>query len=585
LIETRGIFGGPVDFSPDGQTLAVWATNSGPCADSFDEFFAVLLNRNGEVIARSDERVVSFDWMPDNRLAFLLNDNDVYKLIIEDERHSFFGSIVATLPPLPGSPSRFRVSPDGTQVLFEVFIGGPVALTFFEFREATVWIMNIDGTNLRQLADTSREKISESDEPLINQPVWSPDSQNVLITENYKFGTHTASVTDIESPTLESTEIFVVNYNYLTYIMPANSPLTLLPPESFSPTGVRPLMTSNQLGEALPRDINPMTRQTWTSAIVQSPTTTGAFPRPNGQVNRGMPGYIYVETYFRDTDADVAITKINLASNEKSVIEFDSPIDSFGGFDVSRSQTRIAMFQRESSDEMYVNIYDERGQILKSYRQANSNYNYTQYGSKVRISPQNEDFVAWPFWNRDNNDQGIVVVNAQTNQIDVFDNRRYEEFSWFPNGDLLLAEKTRVYRARTNGTGFDAPELLFEHVVDLGDIEVSPNGQRLVFHSLGNIFTVNLDGSGLVKVMGSTTHRHRMPAWSPDGQFLLFNTTGSDTTGDVYAYSSKHFVSADAKNIPLYREHIQDHVMEIGEAASMSEFDLFNLYAGNYVWR
>jgi len=195
------------------------------------------------------------------------------------------------------------------------------------------------------------------------------------------------------------------------------------------------------------------------------------------------------------------------------------------------------------------------------------------------MSPQNEDLVAWAYWRREGDkSQGIVVLNAETRRIHYnFNDRRYEYFSWFPNGDMLLVEGRRVYRARANGSGYELPELLFEHIVDLRGVEVAPNGQRLVFHSLGNIFTVNLDGSGLVKVMASTTHRYYRPSWSPDGQFLLFNSDGQ-ATGN--GYKSKHVVSADAMNIPLYHEHIQPGVMEIGESAPTNHD-----YDGPYVWR
>lgn len=564
LIELRAIVRGPVVFSPDRQTLAVWASNSGPCAESFDDRFVTLLNRNGEVIVRSNDSVVGFDWMPDNRLAFMLLDEGVYKLAIESEPNTLNGSFTANLPALPGSPSRFRISPDGTQVLFEVVSGTPVALTAFEFREASVWIMDIDGSNLRQLADTSRPPTPANDKPRINQPVWSPDSQQVLMTENYKSGSQFVSGVDSNSPTLESVELYTANYDYLTYVMPANSALTLLPPESFSPTGVRPLSSSNAQGRVTALSINPLFRQSWTPAVEQSTPSSGSFPKPNGQVNRGFSGHVYVEAGFGDSNADVALAKINLATNEKSIIELDANSDYFGVFDISKSTNRIAMYHFESYDEEYLNIYDASGQQLNSFILANSNYDYSEFGRNFQISPVNENLIAWSFNDFDIDRRGIVVLDAQASTfMHVFDERRYEDFSWFPNGDMLLVEGTKVYRARANTTGFSAAELLFEHTEFPRGVAVAPDGQRLAFHSLGKVFTINLDGSGLVKVFSPTTHRFGSPQWSPDGQFLLINGDGPDFVDDT-----KFFVKSDAMNLPMYWDYIQDTIMKIGEAAT-----------------
>jgi len=255
---------GPVLLSPDGQTLAAWASPNNECANNYYSTYLVILDRSGNTLVFGNGSVQNFDWMPDNRLAFMLEKDGQYKLVIENERNTLFGNVV-NLPPLPGSPARFRISPDGKQVLFEVVSRYPTALTTFSFREATIWIMDIDGSNLRKLADTSRQPTYGI--PRVNQPVWSPDAQNVLMTENYKSGFTPVTGVDSTSLTLESTELATVNYDYMTYIVPANSELTLLPPESFSPTGVRPLFWTNEQGYVQPVQMDPMPRQHWTPKV------------------------------------------------------------------------------------------------------------------------------------------------------------------------------------------------------------------------------------------------------------------------------------------------------------------------------
>lgn len=266
FMEMRLRISSTVLISPDGQTLAAWAKPYDECAEP-DDAFVVTFNRSGEIISTGSSRVRGFDWMPDNRLAFISLDGNTYKLAIQGETNAAFnGTVTATLPDLGGSPTRFRISPDGTQVLFEVVTGGPVALTSFSFREATIWVMNIDGSNLRQLASTSRQPTITNEEPRVNQPVWSPDSQNVLMTENYKRGFSIVTGTDAGSLSLESWELANVNYEYLTYIVPANSDLTLLPPASVSPNGVRPLFWNDE-GQKQPLQMDPMRRHVWTPRV------------------------------------------------------------------------------------------------------------------------------------------------------------------------------------------------------------------------------------------------------------------------------------------------------------------------------
>lgn len=127
--------------------------------------------------------------------------------------------------------------------------------------------MDTDGSNLRQLADTSRPPTITNEAPRVNQPVWSPDAQHVLMTENYKSGFHVYSGADSTSLTLESTYIATVNYDFLTYIVPTNFELALLPPESYSPTGVQPLLWSDEQGKTQPLQMTPMPRHHWTPRV------------------------------------------------------------------------------------------------------------------------------------------------------------------------------------------------------------------------------------------------------------------------------------------------------------------------------
>jgi len=97
--------------------------------------------------------------------------------------------------------------------------------------------------------------------------VWSPDAQHILMTENYKEGGSFVTGADANSYSLESWEVIGVSYDYLTYVMPANSALTRLPPATVSTTGVCPLFWNDQQGKSLPLQMNPMPRHDWTPSV------------------------------------------------------------------------------------------------------------------------------------------------------------------------------------------------------------------------------------------------------------------------------------------------------------------------------
>ena len=572
-IELIGRLVGPVVFSPDGQTLAVLATQFGPC-DDLSDAVVTLLTRDGEVIARG-ERIIGFDWMPDNRLAFMVNDNGVLNLVIENERHSLEGQIIASAPEFAGLGKRFRISPDGQQVLFELVSDLPPTLSTIDYREATVWQMNTDGSNLRQIADTSRlASYNEDgyDDARVNQPVWSPDSQHLLMTENFTSGAVTTFY-GTETDTnfyIESSETTPIDLPDITYIMPAITEFVRLPPPAYSPIGVRPLLSSNQARQIGVLGINPLSRQSWTSEVEPSASSSGSFPNPNGRVNRGLSGDVYFKAGIFDSDFDAAIVKFDVETNVKSIIKLNSTIDGLdsddqlGAFNVSQSKNRIAAFQYESSEREYLTVYDSSGKILSAFLLANSDYDFSEFGANLQISPISENLVAWSFYDFDKDRRGVVVADTQANNFYyVFDDRRYNDFSWFPNGDMLLVDGNKVYRAQANRTGFSAAQLLFEHTVHPTEVSVAPDGQRLVFRSVGHIFTIKLDGSELVKVTSPTTHYWADASWSPDGQSLLLFGRPSDL-GERRSLS---FVSADAMNMPLYEGFGQDGIMELGEGA------------------
>lgn len=96
-----------------------------------------------------------------------------------------------------------------------------------------------------------------------------------------------------------------------------------------------------------------------------------------------------------------------------------------------------------------------------------------------------------------------------------------------PNAQSLL------YVVNADGSGLRAitPGTRLADIVGNAGERLSRDGRRLVFTSMGSIWMIHPDGSGLAEVFQDTQGRLAItPTWSPDGRFILF---GLDPAGSV----------------------------------------------------
>ncbi len=146
------------------------------------------------------------------------------------------------------------------------------------------------------------------------------------------------------------------------------------------------------------------------------------------------------------------------------------------------------------------------------------------------------------------NNQRLLVASEQG---DIFSPR------WSPDGsrvvfvDVSGAGPSRTSHIRivnADGTGmFNLSTHLGEPLTEPGSDEEpawSPDGTRIVFASnraptenpAGNqrkIYSVNADGSGLIRLTDGTEGSENFPAWSPDGTSIAF-TSWRDGNADIY---------------------------------------------------
>ncbi|TPN88948.1 TolB family protein [Aquimarina algicola] len=157
---------GSVHLSRNREYLALFR-NIGQSVSS-DKWLEIY-DREGNLISDQKLDETSIDWLPNGRLVYIQNRSFIFT-----EPYSTTPDYQLTLPEMiSGSPGQISVSPDGTRVAFSMIHTSNFATT-----RATPYVMNSDGTNIKQLADVPGEEF-----PIINSPTWSPDSKWILLKE------------------------------------------------------------------------------------------------------------------------------------------------------------------------------------------------------------------------------------------------------------------------------------------------------------------------------------------------------------------------------------------------------------------
>ena len=156
--------------SPDGQIIAgIWENEN----ESNPIGRLTLVTRQGKILKKTASEVTSYAWLPDGRLISVSN-NTIY---LSDRPHDFVGPAIRKFSADEGTPVQLSVSPDGTKVAFLLLTDQSLV----SFR-GHIYVMNIDGTNLRQLTDSDPNSEFEANE---THPVWSPDGKWILVVNDF----------------------------------------------------------------------------------------------------------------------------------------------------------------------------------------------------------------------------------------------------------------------------------------------------------------------------------------------------------------------------------------------------------------
>lgn len=178
----EGIEAGGGRVSPDGHFMLIdWRR---PGIDDPDSQRQVVIDRQGTVVANLPPMWVH-NFSRDGRIVFITHDGSIYRTSADFRSTERVGEY-----PLQELPNMFDVSPDGSRIAF--------------VNQRHVWVMNLDGSNARQLTDSITREA---------EPSWSPDGKSIGFIQGI-FGT------DLDTGTSTCREAYTIS---------ATAPLTSVP--------------------------------------------------------------------------------------------------------------------------------------------------------------------------------------------------------------------------------------------------------------------------------------------------------------------------------------------------------------------
>ena len=228
---------------------------------------------------------------------------------------------------------------------------------------------------------------------------------------------------------------------------------------------------------------------------------------------------------------------MNTDGSNPRQITFDGAWDSIPAW--SPEGRRLA-FQSDRDGDFELYIYDLD---TMSTRQVTFN-SCADYGPTW--SPDGSRLVYYANCNSAEDQREIFVVDVDGSDIDQITdygdhNNRFPV--WSPDGNWITFtgydnDGYYIYTMRSDGS--DIRRLTRGCVSSF-----SPDNTRLLFSSYcqgGEVNVMNLDGTNIIQLTDTPSHENSTPAWSSDGQHILFQ---SDRDGDFEIY----LMDADGSNV------------------------------------
>jgi Tol biopolymer transport system component len=448
-------------LSPDGsRVLVAWSK-----ADESTVWNPSVFDLQGNVLARYMD-YPSYAWMPDGGLLLARGDS-IYRV----------GADLGTpqlLKRFPGdAPGFLSPSPDGNRVAFGL---GDTALL-----DNHMWVMNIDGTGLRQLSTSSHNE---------DGAAWSPDGKYLALRQGIAY-TGPTIPTD---PTGNSCP-----------------QLWIIPSDAAAPISLDPAAPAAGGWQVHQTAADGSTRNSvcaFSVPIWRAVPT--ALPASAGTPIAGLGGRMWAD------DASSYVL-FDLSTGQPDL--YYSLIDSTDADGLSPAGDEVVVSTRTSSSIQTIRITGLDGTLRSAFTLPQ------QVGGHPRLSPDGQTIAV--DWNDpargDPSDETIVTLFSRTGAV----KQRllgYGSYSWMGDGRLLLTSFNEI---DVVDAAFTQATTLATFKDNVFDAAASPDGKRMVFTMASHVWMSGIDGSALHQLTVSNG-TEGAATWSPDGKVVMLQHMHED---------------------------------------------------------
>jgi Tol biopolymer transport system component len=464
-----GSLGGAYKISPDKTKVIASYYTDNDSTIYIPTVFDLTSNPIGKALA-SFRDYTAWEWLPDGRL--LLAKGDSIYIVPGDL------SAPQLLKQFPNdTPAFLSASPDGTQLAFDLGDAGVL--------KNHVWLMNIDGSNARQLTTSGLNE---------DGATWSPDGKYIAVRQgiSYTFG----------GPP-------VPGGCPVVYILPADAQ----GPVNLDADPPAPAFQAQELEDGKPRDVCAFSAPAWRAAQPDLPRTPGT-GASGGGLNSGLSGRLVY-------DGAPDIVSLDLASGTVTTLvadpgaDFTAPYASFDGTELSYIQSSP---DSGNLDDDQINIIKTDGTVVKKIETPDYLSGYAKLSPDSSLLAVELD----PDPTSCNNCRSSLISLRIADSTVVAAPGEFDSWSWLKNGSLALALNNALY---LTDTAQQNPALQYTFSDTIGSIQVSPDNTRIAFAMLGHVWTAGTDGSNL-KQLTVSSDLEGTPQWSPDGKFVLVQLGG-----------------------------------------------------------